>query len=172
MAKLGYDAEALRDQVFERAAGRCEITGVPLGDNWALHHRRPRGAGGTRRLDTHVLSNVLALTHAVHNLATRSVHLDLAWSKPRGYLLGQWQIPRLEPVWLLERRWVLLLNSGNYLEIKMAPPANRGGHRTGDQRAARSPDRSSSGYGAGGVVVTPVEPVALTFETETTGGGA
>lgn len=147
MAKLGYDAGALRDQAYQRAHGRCEITGAPLGDNWALHHRRPRGAGGTRRPDTHVASNVLALTHAVHNLATRSVHLDLAWSRPRGYLLGQWQVPRLEPVWLLGRRWVLLLDNGDYLEIEMAPPANQEGHRTGDQQGARTrtdPDQATA----------------------------
>jgi hypothetical protein len=112
---------ALRAAAYERARGRCEITGMILpggpDGEWALHHRRPKGSGGTNQPATHTLPNVLALTHSIHNLATRSVHLDPAWSRPLGYLLRQDQIPRLVPVLLLGHTWALLGIDGDYLDI-------------------------------------------------------
>jgi hypothetical protein len=122
MSKISYDAGKLRAQVYERAQGRCEITGMPLGESWALHHRRQRGMGGTARADTHTLSNVMALTHHIHNLGTPSVHLAVAWAYARGYLLAGNSVPRLEPVWLLGRQWALLSDEGAYLQMQMAAP--------------------------------------------------
>jgi len=126
VTKIQADLRALRHAAYQRAGGRCEITGqiLPGGPDgeWALHHRRLKGMGGTNRPATHTLPNVLALTHEIHNLATRSVHLDPAWSRPRGYLLRQDQIPRLEPILLLGARPVLLDLTGHYLDINRTWP--------------------------------------------------
>lgn len=118
---------ALRHAAWTRARGRCEITGVSLGDpdgNWALHHRRKKGMGGTNRPDVHTLPNVLALTHRVHNLGRPSVHLDVTWATERGYLLPFWvDHPHTEPVLLLGRFWTLLLESGDYRPWRAEPHA-------------------------------------------------
>jgi hypothetical protein len=121
VTKISADLKSLRHAAYARARGRCEITGAilpggPDGD-WALHHRRLKGMGGTNRADTHTLPNVLALTHRVHNLARPSVHLDPAWAKPRGYLLSTSTAhPGLHPVLLHGRLWVVLGMDGDYLD--------------------------------------------------------
>lgn len=40
--------QAVRDIVLERDNGRCAWCGLPLDDSAQLHHRRPRGRGGSR----------------------------------------------------------------------------------------------------------------------------
>jgi hypothetical protein len=116
----------IREALYERARGRCEISGLPLGDSWAAHHRRKKGSGGTRLPDVHSLPNLLALSHQAHNLRRPSAHLDPAWAAARGYMIPWWEVPRLAPVWLLGRRWVLLTEAGAYLPLPsdiVQPPA-------------------------------------------------
>jgi hypothetical protein len=127
----------IREALYERAGGRCEISGRPLGDSWAAHHRRKRGSGGTRKPDVHTLPNLLALCHEAHNLGRPSAHLDPAWAAERGFMIPEWEVPRLTPVKILCRKWVLLTSAGGYLDIPqdmMRPPAGIDrGPRTGDQ---------------------------------------
>lgn len=115
----------IRETLYERARGRCEISGLALGDSWAAHHRRKRGSGGTSLADAHSLPNLLALSHQAHNLRRPSAHLDVAWAAARGYTIPWWEVPRLAPVWLLGRKWVLLTEGGAYLPLPldvMQPP--------------------------------------------------
>lgn len=94
--------------------------------------------GGTNRLDTHTLPNVLALTHEAHNLRRPSAHLTPAWSYERGYLVPDHDVPRLVPVWLFGRRWTLLDERG-YLWLPVANgPAPPGGRGTGPNDKERS----------------------------------
>jgi hypothetical protein len=121
MTRIAADLNDLRHRAYQRARGRCEITGVTLPGGpdgpWALHHRRPKQMGGTNKPATHTLPNVLAITHEIHNLATRSVHLDPEWARPRGYLLRQHQIPRLVPVLIGGHQWAILGLDGAYLDV-------------------------------------------------------
>lgn len=131
VTKISADMRALRHAAWTRAGGRCEITGYPLGDpdgDWALHHRRKKGMGGTNRSDVHTLPNVLALTHRVHNLGRPSVHLDVLWATDRGYLLPFWvEHPHLEPVLVLGRFWMLLPEAGSYQPWSTQADALRSG---------------------------------------------
>ena len=104
----------LRPALLERAGGRCEVTGEPLGDSWACHHRRKRGMGGTTLADTHSLPNLMAVTHRIHNLGTPSIHLRPAWAIEQGYLLPWWCDPLDEPILLHGRRRVWLTADGHY----------------------------------------------------------
>ena len=113
---------ATRRAVWKRAAGRCEITGLRLGDRdgdgWECHHRRNKGMGGTDRPDVDSPANLLALSPAAH----RAVHASRAWAQPRGYLLSknlppEQDDPSMWPVFLSGRRWVLLTHSGGYAAI-------------------------------------------------------
>jgi hypothetical protein len=56
-------SKAVRQMVLERSGYRCEICGNKLGENqfYSIHHRIPRGMGGTDREDLNLASNLLSL---------------------------------------------------------------------------------------------------------------
>lgn len=72
-----------------RTGQRCEWCGKPIQrmEPSSMHHRRPRGAGGTLREDVHSLA-VLVL---VHGHGTLGCHRDMEVSrddaKARGFLI-------------------------------------------------------------------------------------
>jgi hypothetical protein len=110
---------AIRRAVWERAGGRCEITGLPLGepdgDRWECHHRRNKGMGGTDRDNVDSLVNLLALTPRIHNGGPGSVHGNRRWAERYGYLIPKHvSEPGMWPLKLLGRRWVLLTEVGGY----------------------------------------------------------
>lgn len=116
--------KALREAAYQRAGGRCEVSGIPLDiDTFDLHHRRPKGMGGTLRPDTDTLGNVLALHPDVHNGGPSSVHGRRGWSEERGYLLPQREaLAARWPVWLHGQRWVILGAAGGYITLGHASP--------------------------------------------------
>lgn len=105
-----------RPILWERCEGRCEITGVTLDyETFDMHHRRPKGSGGTSRENRDAIENLLALDPIIHNGAPHSVHQDPLWSRPRGYLVRKHiEDPGQLPVRLLDRYWVLLGADGEY----------------------------------------------------------
>lgn len=56
-------SKEVRLAVLNRSGFRCEICGKPLGQNqfYSIHHRIPRGMGGTDRPELNETSNLLAL---------------------------------------------------------------------------------------------------------------
>jgi 5-methylcytosine-specific restriction protein A len=112
----------LREALWERSEGYCEISGYPLDlETFDAHHRRLKGMGGTSRPDTDLLSNLLALDPTIHNGGPDSMHGNPAWATPRGYLLPQTAIPHNEPVLLRGGTWVLLRDNGGYESVKLHP---------------------------------------------------
>lgn len=112
----------IRRAVWERAGGKCEISGAYLGepdsDRWECHHRRNKGMGGTSRANVDNLSNLMALTPRVHNGGPLSVHGRRAWSQKRGYLIPKGVAePSQWPLFLLGHRWVLLGDDGEYYPL-------------------------------------------------------
>jgi 5-methylcytosine-specific restriction protein A len=71
--------------IRDRAEGCCEVCG-----EWYSamqhHHRRPRGMGGTRRLDTNTPSGCLLLCGSCHRHVEshRSLAYDNGWLVPQG----------------------------------------------------------------------------------------
>lgn len=53
--------KATRALVWERDAGRCARCGLPITREWSLHHRVPRGAGGSRRPELNSPANLVLL---------------------------------------------------------------------------------------------------------------
>lgn len=100
----------VRIQIIHRAAGRCERCDRER-PGCALHHRRPRQAGGSRREDTNTASNGLFLCGfgGCHDW----VESHRAESYKLGLLLKQHQNPLTSPV-LLKRYggWVFLNDDG------------------------------------------------------------
>ena len=76
----------VRQQIVERSSGRCEVmaSGCTFTAT-AIHHRRARGAGGTRRPDTNLPSNALAVCDACHRRieSQRTEALAAGWLVPQ-----------------------------------------------------------------------------------------
>jgi len=109
----------LREQLWERSGGRCEVSGVRLDpETFDAHHRRNKGMGGDKRPDTNTLPNLLALDPIVHNAGRNSVHACRAWSTERGYLIPK-HVDQVAgwPLLLHGRRLVLLGADGRYYPV-------------------------------------------------------
>lgn len=102
---------AVRALVIAREDGCCARCGLRGGDHvWPphqIHHRRPRGMGGTSRKDTNSPAALLYLCASCHarTESRRAEALD------RGLLVRQTQDPAAVPV-LYRSVWVLLRPDG------------------------------------------------------------
>lgn len=99
---------ATRELVYARARFACEVCGDDRGP-FEVHHRRPRGAGGTRRVDTNSPSNLLLLCLYDHGV-TESYR---ALARADGRLVSQYHDPAETPV-RLRGRWLYLTPDGRY----------------------------------------------------------
>lgn len=61
--KTGPDKRTVH-LLHERAGGLCEICG--FAEAQQIHHRQPRGMGGTRDLSTNACSNLTFICHLCH----------------------------------------------------------------------------------------------------------
>lgn len=99
----------LREQVLKRCKGYCEKCGRRLPENFALHHRKLRSAGGKDEI-----SNFLALHHECHNLGTDSVHLNPKTAMENGWIVSRYKEPSECRVMLPNGRSVILSPEGTY----------------------------------------------------------
>lgn len=99
----------MRDMVKVRCGGYCEKCGKPLGESWALHHRKLRSRGGKD-----ACSNFVALHHECHNMGTDSVHLNPSESNRLGLMVATWQDSEEIPLILPSGAIVLLTDDGSY----------------------------------------------------------
>ena len=103
-------SKTVRDQIDRRANGMCEKCGLP-----ALvvqhHHRRPRGAGGSKAADTNTASNAIAVHPDCHDWIESNREDALHY----GWLVRQGHNPAEMPVWI-GWRWVLLCDDGTVVE--------------------------------------------------------
>lgn len=93
MTKAGEASKATVDLVWKRDGGRCARCGIGLtredrGYTWSLHHRRPRGMGGSRISWVNEAANLLVLcgtgTTGCHGWVekNRGEARDLGWLVP------------------------------------------------------------------------------------------
>lgn len=107
----------LRFQVYERAQGHCDVTGrmLPGGPEgqWEMHHRRPKGMGGTSLPHKDCTCNLIAVLSHVHNMDPASIHGWPTRARDHGWLLRKHiEDPGLCPIWWRNERWVMLLHDG------------------------------------------------------------
>lgn len=108
--RAGAFTNDVRMVIDARAGGVCEICRLaPIQQH---HHRRARGAGGTRRPSTAMPSNGLGLCAADHAL----VESNRAEATRLGYLVRQSWEPRDVAVYI-GGRFVLLTDDGQYEEL-------------------------------------------------------
>lgn len=102
-------SDVVRARVMARSGGFCEIRAVGCWDEASqLHHRRPRGLGGSKSPATGRASNALAVcTQCHHHLET----VERGEARDRGWLVRQGADPREIPVYRYQQ-WVLLDDEG------------------------------------------------------------
>lgn len=108
-----------RDLVRKRAGDCCELCGL-----WAVaaqvHHRRPRGMGGTSDPATNWPSNLVLFCAMCHHYVET---IERASAYKYGWLVPQGKNPSLWP-FLLWGEWVLLTDSGSYMAAPDPDPAD------------------------------------------------
>lgn len=102
------------DAVYERACWSCECCGIAVGP-WRgtehhIHHRRPRAAGGSRRPDTNLPSNLLLLCPPCHD----DIESHRAVAQSQGLLVTQVDDPATTAVLIRRDRWLYLTTDGHY----------------------------------------------------------
>lgn len=107
-----------RDLITARASDlpdgqpRCEVIACcTYGMATQMHHRRPRGMGGSKSDDTNLASNGLAVCDACH----AHIESGRALARENGWLVRQNRDPA-EVVVLRRGVWVFLDNNGDYRE--------------------------------------------------------
>ena len=108
-------SDVVKARVMARSGGFCEIRAVGCWDEVAqIHHRRPRGMGGSRNPVTGSASNAAACCTPCH--AWVESHRELAMD--RGWIVRQGQAPAEVPVYRY-RRWVLLDDEGGVTPVEV-----------------------------------------------------
>lgn len=114
----GPDPETVQN-VLARDHHSCRTCAMGIygdrGINWVLHHRRPRGSGGSRRADTNSPSNLVVLCAHCH----AAVEGNRTDALAAGWLVSQWDDPARVPVRaaglttdFLDAQWIYLLPGG------------------------------------------------------------
>lgn len=111
------------EAVWDRAGGRCEISGVQLsgerGIDWQVHHRRPRRMGGSRLDDTNSVENLMLLSPEAHEHVER----NRSEAYERGWLVRQDAVPAAVPVVVMvdgRPALVLLTDDAAYAPVEEA----------------------------------------------------
>lgn len=81
---------------------RCEVCGVWT-DTGAIHHRRARGMGSTKRPESNLPSNGLSVCNGCHEM----IESWRADALKKGWLLRQWDDPASTPVQLWDGLYLL-----------------------------------------------------------------
>lgn len=109
----GPDAETV-EVVYVRAGYACEICDAMVGDRRGvdhhIHHRRPRGVGGSKRPDTNSPANLLLLCPDCH----RTVESRRGEALGVGWLVPQPGDPAATAVLVHRDRWTYLGHDGTY----------------------------------------------------------
>jgi hypothetical protein len=111
--------QATVDLVLERANYSCEVCDQGLGHirglDWSIHHRIPRGMGGTWDEDINLPSNLLLVCGSGTSGCHGMVEANREVSHRAGWLVKRDPNPSQVPV-LIERglTWVYLTDDGFY----------------------------------------------------------
>lgn len=110
-----------RRLAVERSMGRCEVCGGSLNDWYgaSVHHRRPRGMGGSRDPATNAASNLIVLCGSGTTGCHGDIERNRVRSRRNGLIVGSRMKPIEIPV-LLRGEWWLLTDDG--CKVPSDPP--------------------------------------------------
>jgi 5-methylcytosine-specific restriction enzyme A len=108
MSRTGFTAHAA-EMILARSEGSCEVMSrVCVTTASDMHHRRARGMGGTKRLDTNLAANGLAICRRCHMY----VESERQWAINKGFLVRQDADPEYAPIHWRLSQWCLLKADG------------------------------------------------------------
>lgn len=99
-------SKQIRRQVIQRDEGRCVITGEYLVDpdtlepltQYSIHHRRPRGMGGSKDPVTDSPENLLLVSGTGTTGSHGWIESHRSHALDEGYIVPRWQDPAIVPV--------------------------------------------------------------------------
>ena len=110
-------SKSTRQLVLKRAGGACERCGIPFHSVVfsSLHHRTPRGMGGTRNPRLNLPSNLVAICGS----GTTGCHGDVESYRKlavkEGYIVSRYEEPAEQPIYLHLWGWTYLTDEGEYI---------------------------------------------------------
>lgn len=119
--RTGPDCE-VRELVFQRDMWRCIICGREVGAMPAsIHHRKPRGMGGTKDPSVNKPSNLIVLCGTGTTGCHGRVEGDRAHAREEGWLISQWADPVEVPIRYSDGNMYYLTDTGDKEET---PPCS------------------------------------------------
>ena len=119
--RTGPDRE-VRELVFQRDRWRCVICGRDVGAMPAsIHHRKPRGMGGTKDPSVNKPSNLIVLCGTGTTGCHGRVEGGRARAKKEGWLISQWANPVEVPIRYADGNVYYLTDTGDKEET---PPCS------------------------------------------------
>ncbi len=98
--------ETVRNQIKERSKQRCEVC-TAYAFNAQIHHRKPRGMGGSKDPVVGSAANGLWVHPGCHS----KIESERSWAFDHGYLVRQSEDPRYIPI-KIGGLWYLLGDQG------------------------------------------------------------
>jgi len=100
----GEFTEVTRTLIKTRAGQRCEACGARIEGSGQIHHRQPRGMGGSRRQETRSAANGVY----VHPRCHAEIESRRKRSAALGFLVGVGRSTEEAPIRLWDGWWLLL----------------------------------------------------------------
>lgn len=105
--------QQVRNQVYERSQGKCEWCGQPPSWGSSVHHRKPRGMGGSRKVHVNAAANLLFLCGSGVTGCHGWVESNRQEAVTYGLLVPRPAFPATTPIFYRRKRWVLLQDDGS-----------------------------------------------------------
>lgn len=109
------------EAVLERAQWACELCSAEIGDrrgeDYSVHHRRPRQMGGTRWAGSNSPSNLMLLCGSGTTGCHGVVESHRSGAVAAGWLVLSREDPATAPVLIHRERWVLLTADATYEDV-------------------------------------------------------
>lgn len=106
--------------MFARAGGCCEACGAIVGRiPYSIHHRQPRGMGGSRDPAANSPTNLLLLCGTGTTGCHGEAESNRTAARARGVLVPRGTDPAAVPVLLHDTQWVYLNDAGGYTPVSM-----------------------------------------------------
>lgn len=109
-------SKSTRLEVLTRAKYRCEKCGVSLSETfyYSLHHRTPRGMGGSREVRLNLPSNLVAICGSGTTGCHGWIESNRSVSEDEGWLVSRYQEVAEVPLFISGVGWRYLTDEGTY----------------------------------------------------------
>jgi len=109
-------SKEVRAQVLSRAAYKCERCGIPLsqGFYYSLHHRTPRGMGGTKAERLNLPSNLVAICGSGTTGCHGFIESNRVMADDEGWLVSRYEESAEIPLFIYGVGWRYLTDEGTY----------------------------------------------------------